>query len=353
MRRLIVILWLPMLTACGGGAQLSSQAVPTPPVTDAPATNISVLFAQGLVPAALVNDPGDESQVPRDTPFVATFDLGRVAITDDARGIGMVNDSWTAPPAGNPIKTMNYGWFPSARIRPWNEDSEAVVCTSFKAAVPESRLQGALGSYTGADIWLQDASVGKVTSGKQIIVSAFFFVDRSGDGPRRDYGPADYLAPLNAVQFGGSVGGSTWFTATAGAPRGDPWSEPQPFGFCLTRHQVMFMIAAASDMFGGVININDVALKQAFLSNETNLGVPSSTDPAATGARLASFFSALSVSIHRAVPAGELRMAAVSRRPPRLLCAQRPARQAAALWDGGVIRRAVSPTSDATRGPRP
>jgi hypothetical protein len=292
MKRLTCMVLVALLCACGGGGGGSSVA---PPVADAPTAQ--VLFAQSG-PAILVNDPGGEDQSPRDAGYVATFDLGSAPITNDARGVGMVNDSWRAPAGGKPIKTMNYSWMPSARIQPWADGQAVSVCTDFRASVPESILRGgALGAYAGADLWLRDGSTGKATSGRQIIVSGFFFVDGTGDGPYANYGPADYLASLNAAQFGGPLDNSRWFTTAAGWIRTVPWAEPERFGFCVSRDQALFMFAAASDMLGGMVDIHDVVIHAALLSNETALGVPSVTDPAGVGAVLTSYFSDWAVSI--------------------------------------------------------
>jgi hypothetical protein len=293
----IAIIAASTLLACGGGG---GQGVPSAPVADAPKA-VTVLFAPTTAPTFLVNDPGGEDQFPRDAGFVATFDLGQVPITEDDLGVGLASNSWTAPTGSSPIKTMNYSWMPSERIHPWADGQNRSVCTDFRAAVPESRLQGgALGTYAGADIWLRDGSVGKATSGKQIIVSAFFFVDGDGDGPYANYGPKDYLAPLNAAQFGGPLDNSRWYTTTAGWIRTVPWSEPERFGFCVSRDQAMFMFAAASEMLGGMVDIHDVVIHQALLSNETALGTPSTQDPAGVGAVLASFFSEWTVSLVQA-----------------------------------------------------
>jgi hypothetical protein len=288
MRALIAMLLLAAgVASCGGGGSSSPQSV-----SDAP-PSVSVLFAQSDAQPVLINDPGGEDQFPRDIGFVAA------PISQDDRGLGLHSNSWTAPTGGKPIKTMNYSWMPSASIKPW-EESDASVCTSFKAAVPESLLRGgALGSYAGADVWLRDGSVGKATSGKVVILSGVFFVDATGDGPRPDVGPSDYLAPLNAVHFSGPVGASNWFSSTAGSLRNTPWNEPAQFGYCLSREQAMFLIAAASDMLGGVMDIHDVEIKQALLSNETNLGVTSSPDPTATGALLSTFFSNWTIYLER------------------------------------------------------
>jgi len=284
-----------LLAACGGGGRS------LPAVEDGPAKPVQVLFAQGDRAPVVVNDPTDTSRYPVDAGFVATFALGRQAITWDQRGLGIVNDSWRAPAGTSAIKTVNYAWMAGTTIRPWADGGNAQVCTSFTASVPQSSIkQGALGNYTGADLWFFDASTGKPTSGKGLIVSGFYFVDQSGDGPLQNYGPADYLAPLRSVQWGSPLGNSHWLTTTSGAMSRSTWAEPRRFGYCVNRDQVLFLLAASVDMLGGMADIHDMVLHQALLSSETALGVPSSQDPAAVGASLTSYFSDWTVFIQGA-----------------------------------------------------
>jgi hypothetical protein len=212
----------------------------------------------------------------------------------DARGVGIVNDSWTAPEGSNHIKAANYSWRPSVRVRPW-ASGEASVCTSFSASVPVSTMQRSAGNYAGADVWLRDDSTGKPSSGKGIIVSSSFFHHNLfvAEG-----GPFDYLALLNSVQIGARMGSDRWITTTGESLRTQPWSTPAQFGFCINRSQARRMVEASAPLLGGVIDLADLVLDGALISNETALGVPSSTDPAAVGSRIESFFSGWTVSIH-------------------------------------------------------
>ncbi len=287
--RLAVFLCALLVSCGGGGGQSRPVAIP---LFDAPVG--VALFSQAEALPVLIHDPGNELGLPHDVGFVVTFDLGAAPISKDDRGVGLYNNSWTAPPNSKPIKTMNFAWLPSMAIHPWAGGKDAMVCTRFQAAIPEVRQQGSLGAYTGADIWLVDGSTGKATSGKQIIMSGFFFVD---GGQATDGGPYDYIVALNAVQFRGPVGASQIFTTVAGSLRTQPWEEPVDFGYCLSRGQVISMFAKSAGLLGGTVDIQDVVIHQALLSNETNLGVPSSPDIKAVGALLTTFYRNWVISI--------------------------------------------------------
>jgi hypothetical protein len=252
----VLLLAAGLATSCGGGG-------PSPVVVTPEASSVA-LFQQSGAPV-VINDPRDASGFPLDTGFVVTFAIGHPVISSDERGVGIVNDSQLAPTGSDPIKAINYSWKPSARLRPWAEGKQ--VCTSFAASVPVSTMQGSLGNYTGADIWLVDGSTGKPTSGKGIIVSASFY--HSIDV--QEGGPFDYVSALNSVQIGAVMGGDMWVTTT-GSLRRQPWSEPAQFGFCINREQVQRMAEASAALLGGVMQVSDIVLDGALISNETNLG---------------------------------------------------------------------------------
>lgn len=286
-RYLFALLVTALLQACGGGGAVADTVpAPKPVRLDV----VRVLFTQSDTPPIIVNDPGDARSFPRDVAFLTTFDIGHLANTNDSRGVGIVNDSWTAPNGSNPIKTANLSWMPSAQIHPWI-NSDASVCTNFTASVPESIMQGAVpetrahgtwGNYVGADIWLNGG-------GKTVIVSGSLFdQERTMD----DSGPWPY-PELNAVQYRGAIGQSRWFTTTAGTFTSFTFSESRPFGFCITREQATRMFSLA----GISVDMATITAQQALLSNETNLGVPSQQDPSAAGALLTSFFSNWVVSL--------------------------------------------------------
>ncbi len=278
MRKFAAFLVFLALAACGGGGAQSAASLP------------SVLFQERPSPA-IVNDPGGTWDFPRDVGFVATFAAGTPLITSDARGVGITVASWQAPVGSDPIKAANYSWMPSGDIRPFVNGGQA--CTSYSAAVPASVIQGALATYAGSDIWLSDHSTGKPTGGKTLIVSGMFFDARGmRDGP-----PGDYVAQLNAVQFGGPIGYSRYFTTTAGTFHTATWSDPAPFGFCVTREQAAAMAAAAAPILHGVMDPDDMVIGQALLSNEIALAGPSSQDPAAPGALLTTYFSNWTITV--------------------------------------------------------
>ncbi len=285
----LIILSLALLAGCGGGG--SSAPVPVP-VPDIPPVAETVLFRQVGTPI-LVNSPGGAWAFPRDVGYVATFDLGPLTFTWDANGLGVLSDSWAAPAGSSHIKTVNYQWTPSVPAHPWADGSNASVCTSITASVPQSYRQDTPGNYVGGDIWLEDGSTGKATSGKRLIISTFIF---DHNRPQGDNPPGDYIVALGAVQFAQALG-SPRITTTAGAFRQQTWAEPERFGFCVNRDQVLFMLAASVDLFGGMADVHDMVVVQALISNETALPGPSSQDRAQPGATLTTYFSDWTVSI--------------------------------------------------------
>lgn len=289
-----LILLCALLASCGGGG---SSAPPVPaPVPDVPVE--TVLFRQVGTPI-IINDPGSVSEFPLDTGYLVSFDTGRQSFTWDGSRVGIVNDSWTAPDGSSWIKTVNYQWTPSQPVKPWLDGNNNEVCTDFKIAVPSSFKKQALGNYTGLDLWLQDGSTGKPTSGKSLILSVWVFDD--GRVVPTDSGPWDYPG-LKAVQFRGPIGAGKLYRTTSGVQHQEPFSEPQPFGFCVSRDQVLFMLAASVGMLGGMPDIHDMTVHQAEIASETALPGPSSQDRSKPGATLTTYFSDWTVTIKGSKP---------------------------------------------------
>jgi hypothetical protein len=255
------------------------------------------LFTHGTALPPVIKDPGDASYFPHDTAFIATFAAGNVyVVSNPALGVGIVNSSWWAPEGSNPIKTANLYWIPSAQIRPWNGSygSDTNLCIRSTITVPQSYLRGSLANYVGMDIWLRDGSIGKPTSGKEIIISAFVFDDNR---PGATGGPYDYLAFLNAVQFREPLGTDVFLTSTGSPFHQKVWNVPKDFGYCVSKQQVMNLLVASSNMLGGTIDINDIEVHQAGESNELALAQPSSQSLSANGASMTTFFKNLGVYI--------------------------------------------------------
>ena len=291
---LALLLALPLVACggCGGGGPSPDPAAALDPC--AQACTRTVLYQQAA-PTAVIHDATNPTQFPRDRGFVATWALGPMQITDDERGVGIINDSWTAPAGTDQIKAANYSWIPSTKVRPWASGAQAWACTSWVGSAPVSERRGGAHTYLGADLWLADSSTGKPTSGRGIIVSGNWFFHDLAIYP--DSGPHDYIASLNSVQYRAGLGTSDLITTTAGYLRSQPWSEPQPFGFCISRAQAQAMVTAAAPMVGGVMDLDDVAIDSALISNETAIGAPSSRDPSQPGARLTSYFSDWRITI--------------------------------------------------------
>jgi hypothetical protein len=275
------------VTSCGGGG---GSSLPT-------TKQVVTLFEQTPL-LSVIHDPGDESQLPRDKGFVVTFDSGAIPITIDSRGVGFTIDTWATPPGSKAIKTVNLAWMPSNRPYIWRDNPTARICTSFTASQPDSFLQSSLMNYSGADLWLQDASVGKPTSGRILIISGFFFVDDGrGTGGSKDGGPYNYLDALNAVQFSGPLANSYLFWTTAGQLRNFAYRSDFPTGFCITRDQAEAYSALASSMLGGRIDPADLVLKQALIGSEVNLGTTASPNHSSPGSRMSSFFNSWLVTL--------------------------------------------------------
>jgi hypothetical protein len=256
-----------------------------------------LLFIQGTTLPPVINGPGDESYLPYDTAFVATFDMGNAYVFDNpALGVGIVNSSWWAPEGSSPIKTANLYWKPSSRIRPWNGSfgNDTNLCIRSTITVPQSYLRGSLANYVGMDIWLRDGSIGKPTSGKRIIISAFVFDDNR---PGATGGPWDYLAPLNAVQFREPLGTDVFLTSIGSSLHQEVWSVPKDFGYCVSKQQVTNMIVSSASMLGGTIDINDIEIHQAGEGSELALAQPSSQSLYANGASMTTFFKNLAIYI--------------------------------------------------------